>query len=158
MRRALPLLLLLGCGPSYDGPARFDVYLSGIDTSLISGFQISVLSERKTVDCAEVTKGCVKDQFPASRFVPLQDATGATVDAIRVQLTADGGVQPAVLSMSPGKDFAFVIEAFTKASTPQLAGSSCTYVPEITAGSNTVNANAISIPDGGVTAFCDPRG
>ena len=112
-----------------------------------------MLSDRKSVDCAAVTLDCVKGQFLASRFVDLQGPSGAIEKGLR--FSRDGGVE---VRMSPGRDFAFVIEALSTSSPPQLAGSSCTYVELLSAGANHVAANPIVIrADAGVVAGCDPR-
>ena len=62
----------------------------------------------------------------------------------------------ALRNVPPGKDFALVVEALSKATPPTLAGSSCTYVPEITAGANppvlTQTIKPLTTPLG-----CDPR-
>ena len=144
--RPWALVLLLGCG----GDARLEMRFDGLSLSDVSELQLSVVSDRDTVDCAAVTLSCVKDQFPASRFVDLTDASGRSAKAVR--FSTDAGV---AVSLAPGRDFAFVIEAVSSA---QLAGSSCTYVEELRAGSNRVSANAITLrADAGAIAACDPR-
>ena len=152
MRRVL-LLVLVSCGPQQQ--ISFAVQLSALLEPTAS-LQISVLSDRRTVDCQQVTKGCVKTQFDPARFVELTDASGAAHKAITFALK-DGGTQDLEIHMAPGKDFAFVIEALSKSTPPRLAGSSCTYVPEITSGTNNISANTlVGAPDGGAIG-CDPR-
>ncbi|MBK7861495.1 MAG: hypothetical protein IPJ65_23350 [Archangiaceae bacterium] len=145
------LLAVLGCDG--DGAARFEMGVAGLSLADVNELQLSVVTDRKTVDCAAVTEGCVKDQFPASRFVELTGPGGAAQKAVR--FSPDGGV---AVSMSPGRDFAFVIEALGAGSPPQLLGSSCTYVEAVSAGSNRVSANPIFLKsDAGALSSCDPR-
>ena len=151
MRRALLLLLLAACGG--DGAARFEVRVQALLPSDVSELQLSVLTERGSVDCAAVTLGCVKGQFATTRFADLTDSRGRTAKAVR--FSRDGGVE---VSLAPGKDFAFVIEALTTGDPPQLAGSSCTYVENLSAGANRVSTNPITLrADAGVVSSCDPR-
>lgn len=151
MRPALLLLLLVSCGG--DGAARFEMRVQGLGLADVAELQLSVLTERGTVDCAAVTLGCVKGQFEVGRFAQLTDARGRTSTAVR--FSRDGGVE---VSLAPGKDFAFVIEALTTGDPPQLAGSSCTYVENLSAGPNRVSTNPITLrADAGVVATCDPR-
>lgn len=146
--RAAPLLLVLACAPP---EAEFAVDTAALTFDDIAQLQVSMLTGRSTVQCDQVTKGCVKDQFPTTRFVDLQDASGASHKALR--FSRDAGIE---IRMAPGKDFALVIEALT-ASPAQLAGSSCSYVEAITAGSNRVTANPLVIrADAGVVSSCDP--
>lgn len=150
MRRSL-LLLLVACGG--DGVARFEMRVQGLGLGDVAELQLSVLTERGSVDCAAVTLGCVKGQFAATRFADLTDARGRTAKAVR--FSRDAGVE---VSLAPGKDFAFVVEALTTGDPPQLAGSSCTYVENLSAGSNRVSTNAITLrADAGVVSSCDPR-
>ena len=131
--------------------ARFELSVQGLNLADVSELQLVVVTDRASVDCAAVTQGCVKDQFSASRFVDLTDTRGIKGKAVR--FGRDAGVQ---VGMAPARDLAFVIEALT--AVPELAGSSCTYVGEITAGSNRVTANAITLrADAGVISSCDPR-
>jgi hypothetical protein len=147
--RHLAWLLLACCAAGED--ARFEMSVQGLNLADVAQLQLAVLTDRRTVDCAAVTQGCVKDQFPSSRFVDLRDARGVTAKG--VLFGRDGGVE---VSMPPGRDFAFVIEALTDV--PELAGSSCTYVENVTSGSNRITANPITIrADAGVISSCDPR-
>lgn len=150
MSRAWPVLVLAAACASGDD-ARFEVSVQGLNLTDVRELQLSVLTDRKTVDCAAVTAGCVKLQFPSARFADLTDSRGAVAKAVR--FSRDAGVE---VTMAPGKDFAFVIEAISTGD--ELAGSSCTYVESLNAGSNRVAANALTIrADAGVVAVCDPR-
>lgn len=138
------VLLLVACG----GDARLEMRFDALTD--VSELQLSVLTQRDTVDCGAVTQSCVKDQFPQGRFADLTDRSGKTAKAVR--FSRDAGVE---VTLAPGKGFAFVIEALSGS---QLAGSSCTYVEELRAGSNRVSANAITLrADAGAVAACDPR-
>ncbi len=143
--RTLPftvvMMLACACGPTTSGPG-FDVDLvtsAGLLDQL-SAFQISLVTQGSTLDCVAVEKTCLKSQVAASRFVPLTDASGKTRKALLVPLMLVAGT-PSVqtlnlTNLAPGKDFALVIEAVSKDSPARLAGSSCSFVKELTTGTN----------------------
>lgn len=147
--KRLTVLLLAACAA--DEEARFEVSAQGLGLDDVAELQLSVLTDRKTVDCAAVTQGCVKLQFPDSRFVGLTDERGTTAKAVR--FGRDAGVS---VTLAPAKDLVFVIEAISSGS--ELAGSSCTYVENLSAGANRVTANPITLrADAGVLSSCNPK-
>ena len=79
-------------------------------------------------------------QVDAARFVKLKDASGKEVQSLFFPLSLVAGMpsaQDVSLKEVPiGKDYALVIEAVSKDTTPKLAGSSCNYLKELTAGTN----------------------
>lgn len=163
MRRALlctALLSLTACGPAGAPGDGFDIQLVVSRGLLdqISAFQIALVTQGASLDCVAVQKACLKDQVAASRFVPLKDAAGAPQKALRFPISLTPGTpntQDASLRDLPlGRDFALVVEALSKDAPPRLAGSSCNYVKELTAGTNpTVFAKIEMLP---TPASCDP--
>ncbi len=145
MKRALLVVMLTssGCGPSFEAGPGVDLQLFASAGLLdqLSGFQVALVTRGSTLDCVAVEKTCLKSQVDPSRFVPLKDSSGKTKKAVVVPLTLVAGTpstQDLSLKDLPlGKDFALIIEALSKDATPRLAGSSCTYVKELTAGTNT---------------------
>jgi hypothetical protein len=137
----IAVIVLCGCGPSGEG-SGFDLQLIASAGLLdqLSGFQVALVTRGSTLDCVAVEKTCLKSQVDPARFVPLKDASGKTKKALVLPLSLVAGTpstQDLSLKELPlGKDFALVIEALNKETTPRLAGSSCTYVKELTAGTN----------------------
>jgi hypothetical protein len=162
MRRALLTLLVAlgGCGPSHAWGDGFDVQLV-ISRGLldqISAFQVALVKQGSSLDCVRVQRSCLKDQVASDRLVPLKDAAGATRQALRFSISLTPGTpntQDVSLNALPlGRDFALVVEALSKDAPPRLAGSSCTYVKELTAGTNaTVFARVEMLAS---PAACDP--
>ena len=162
MKRLAWLLLLLGCGgPKAPAPdLRFEFTLSAALKDTISALQISLVSHGTGLDCTTVQKDCLVKQVTAERFIHVQDATGADRKAVTFPLSLTAGSPSfqnvAVQGIPLGKDYAVVIEALSKETPPSLAGSSCNYLKEITAGTNsTLIAATISPPL--VPISCDPR-
>lgn len=163
MRRAslvLTALALSACGPGAAPGDGFDIQLVVSRGLLdqISAFQIALVTQGASLDCVAVQKACLKDQVAASRFVPLKDTAGAPQKALRFPISLTPGTpntQDASLRDLPlGRDFALVVEALSKDAPPRLAGSSCNYVKELTAGTNpTVFAKIELLP---TPASCDP--
>lgn len=162
MKRALALLFVLsGCGPQEPaGPAfPIELYVSAGLNDQLSAFQVSLVRSGSSLDCVAVQKNCIKDQVDATRFVKLKDAAGKEVNALTFNLSLVAGTpstQDLTLKDLPiGKDFALVIEAISKDTMPALAGSSCNYIKELTAGNNAaVNARIELLTP---AANCDPR-
>ncbi len=158
---ALIVLLLSACGPEAQEGPRFPIELfvsAGLLTE-ISGFQLSVVTKGTTLDCVQVQKSCIKDQVDATRFVKLKDASGKDAQSVTFPISLVAGspnTQDVSLKDVPlGKDFALIVEAVSTESTPQLAGSSCNYLKEITAGTNPAVQARIEVLS--PHAMCDPR-
>ena len=165
MKRALCLTLLaIACGPQLDdqtGPRiQFDLIVSKALSDTVASFQISLLTQGTTLDCTEVQKRCLVDQVKADRFISVQDAAGTTRKALVVPLALTAGApstQDATLrGVAPGKDYAVVIEALSKDSPPRLTGSSCNYLPQVQAGTNSALLAATITPLAAPVS-CDPR-
>lgn len=157
----LAVLLLAACGPEAQEGPRFPIELfvsAGLLTE-ISGFQLSVVTKGTTLDCVAVQKACIKDQVEATRFVKLKDAAGKDVQSVTFPIALVAGspnTQDVTLKDVPlGKDLALIVEAVSTESTPRLAGSSCNYLREITAGTNPAVQARIEVLS--PHAACDPR-
>ena len=156
------LLLLLGCGPAplSTPDLRFEFTLSAALTDTISGLQVSLISHGTGLDCTAVQQNCLIKQVASDRFIHVQKGDGVDHAALVFPLSLTSGApsfQNVVVQGIPlGKDYAVVIEAISKETPPRLAGSSCNYFAEITAGTNTtLIAATISPPM--VPIACDPR-
>jgi hypothetical protein len=155
------LVVLSACGPHAGGAPAFpiELYVSAGLADEISAFQVSLVTRGTSLDCVTVQRSCIKDQVDASRFVPLKDAQGRDVKALRFALNLVAGTpntQDVSLSGLPlGKDFALIVEAVGRESTPTLRGSSCNYVKELTAGTNPAVFAKIDVLTPPVA--CDPR-
>lgn len=157
----LALLALAACGPVDSGPTvPYEIVLSKALSDTISGFQVSLISKGSSLDCTQVQQSCVIGQVTRDRFVRVQDANGQERPAVLVPLKLVAGTPSTqaleLRAVPPGKDFALVIEALSKANPPTLSGSSCNYVPEITAGANPGVLSA-TIKPLAVPVMCDPR-
>ena len=154
------LLVLAGCGPEQTGP-RFPVelYVTAGLLDDISAFQLSLVTKGTSLDCVAVQKTCIKDQVEATRFVKLKDSTGKEGQSVTFPIVLVAGspnTQDVSLTDVPlGKDLALIVEAISKDSTPRLAGSSCNYVKELTAGTNAAVPARIEVLN--PRAACDPR-
>jgi hypothetical protein len=156
----IALLLLAGCGPEVKGPAfPIELYVTAGLLADISGFQLSLVTKGSTLDCVAVQKSCIKDQVDANRFVKLKNAAGKEVQSITFPISLVNGspnTQDVSLTDVPvGKDLALVVEAISTDTTPRLAGSSCNYVKELTAGTNAAVPTRIEVLN--PRAGCDPR-
>ncbi|MFO0597648.1 MAG: hypothetical protein U0228_20245 [Myxococcaceae bacterium] len=165
MTRALvaigALLGLSACGPAEPAGPTFPIELyvtAGLNDQL-SAFQISLVKSGSSLDCVAVQKACIKDQVDAARFVKLKDSAGHEGPSLTVPLSLTAGTpssQDLTLKDLPtGKDFALVIEAVSKDTTPKLTGSSCNYIKELSAGSNPSVIARIELLN--PAAACDPR-
>jgi hypothetical protein len=152
---------LTACGPGAPAGPVFpiELYVSAGLNDQLSAFQVSLVTNGTSLDCFEVQKTCIKDQVDAARFVKLKDASGRQVQAVSFPLSLTAGMpssQDLTLKELPiGKNFALVIEALSKDPTPKLAGSSCNYVKELTAGNNPAVPARIELLT--PAASCDPR-
>lgn len=158
---ALFASVLCGCGPELAPGPGFDIELvvsRGLLDQL-SAFQVSLVTKGSTLDCVTAQKSCIKDQVEASRFVLLKDAAGAEKKALVAPINLKTGTpntQDLTLhDLALGKDFALVVEALSKETPPRLAGASCTYVKELTAGTNATAVAKIEML--ATPATCDPR-
>lgn len=157
---AFAALALSACGPAGESGDGFDIQLVVSRGLLdqISTFQIALVTQGASLDCVAVQKACLKDQVSDTRFVPLKDSAGVARKALRFDISLTTGTpntQDATLRDLPlGRDFALVVEALSKDAPPRLAGSSCNYVKELTAGTNPrVFAKIEMLP---TPASCDP--
>ncbi|MEW5739657.1 MAG: hypothetical protein AB1938_12060 [Myxococcota bacterium] len=157
---ALGTLAFLGCGPAAAPGDGFDIQLVVSRGLLdqISAFQVALVTQGASLDCVAVQRACIKDQVDSARFVPVKDGAGMTHQALRFPISLTTGTpntQDVSLRDLPlGRDYALVVEAVSKDSPPRLAGSSCSYVKELTAGTNmTVFARVEMLA---TPASCDP--
>jgi len=153
--------LLIGCGPDSQRGPVFPIELSvtaGLNDQL-SVFQVSLVTRGTSLDCVTVQKACVKDQVDATRFAKIKDSMGKEVTSVTFPLSLVAGTpttQDLTLNGLPtGKDYALVIEALSKDSTPKLVGSSCNYIKELTVGTNAAVFAKIEVLT--PPANCDPR-
>ncbi|MDP2271922.1 MAG: hypothetical protein Q8N23_08080 [Archangium sp.] len=154
------LLVLAGCGPEQRGPGfPVELYVTAGLLDDLSAFQISLVTKGSSLDCVAVQKACIKDQVDATRFVKLKDSTGKEGPSLTFPIVLVAGspnTQDVSLTDVPlGKDLALIVEAVSKESTPRLAGSSCNYVKELTAGTNAAVPARIEVLS--PRAACDPR-
>jgi hypothetical protein len=165
MRRLalIALLTLTACGPSTP-QLQLDFVLSALLADQISELQVSLISNGRSLqmgDCVTVQKTCLVGQVTTDRFIPVQDANGVEHRALRfpLNLKPSGGNSSqdfTVQGIPVGRDYALVIEALSKDSPPKLAGSSCDFVAEITAGTNPRKLAALLKPKT-PPVNCDPR-
>lgn len=164
MKRALALLLLAsGCGPSSEvAPIDFELFVSAAIADRVSGLQVAFV-QPQPADCAAVQTTCVKNQVPADNFVGLVDDKGVSHKSVFFSLNLSGGTTQTqdvkVTGIPPGKKYAVVIEALSKADPPTLVGSSCNYIAEVVVGANPNKVAAtINAPMVAPASFnCDPR-
>jgi hypothetical protein len=160
---ALLAALLGGCGPGSDvAPIDFELVVSPALADRISGLQVAFLKPQPS-DCSLVQQSCVVNQVPSDNFVGLVDDKGVSHKAVFFSLNLGTGATPTqdvkVTGIPPGKSYAVVIEALSKADPPTLVGSSCNYIAEIVVGNNpTKIAAEIVAPIAAPASFnCDPR-
>lgn len=168
MTRALAsgcLLLLAApaCGPGGGAaPLDFELYVSAALADRISSLQVAFVKPQPA-DCAAVQSTCLVTQVPTNNLVDLTDDRGVAHKAVVFPLDLKAGSPQTqdvkVVGIPPGKDYAVVIEALSKADPPTLVGSSCNYVKEIVVGVNPSKVVAtISAPSTPPSSFnCDPR-
>ena len=165
-RRVWPWLFLAvgtGCGPGTEvAPIDFELNVSAVLADRISGLQVAFL-QPQPADCGAVQTTCVVNQVPMDNFVGLVDDKGISHKAVIFALDLKSGTTPTqdvkVTGIPPGKKYAVVIEALSKADPPTLVGSSCNYVAEIVVGANPNKVAAtISAPLAAPASYtCDPR-
>lgn len=156
----LVCVVLAACGHETSAPQfPIELVVSAALKDDISAFQLSLVTQGSSLDCVTVQKSCIKDQVASTRFVALKDASGKSVQAVRFDLSTLMAGSPSSQDVSlkelpVGKDFALVVEAISTDSTPRLAGSSCSYIRELTAGDNAAVTARIEKLD--PRAACDP--
>lgn len=162
--------LLLACAVSACGvePAPSE---PGFDLSLvvqrglldqISAFQVALVTSISTVqggDCTAIRQQCIKEQVPASRFVPLRNPqTNRTQSALVFPISLTAGTpntqDVSLTEVPPGRDYGLIIEAISKDGL-RLAGAECQFVQQLNAGTNArvlMRLQQFSPPKS-----CDPR-
>ncbi|MGV3621567.1 MAG: hypothetical protein ACO1OB_12155 [Archangium sp.] len=154
-------VVFAACGPESTAPQfPIEFVVSAALRDDISAFQLSLVTNGSSLDCVTVQKSCIKDQVASTRFVALKDASGKSVQAVSFDLASLMAGSPSTQDVSlkelpVGKDFALIVEAVSTDSTPRLAGSSCSYIRELTAGNNAMVSARIEKLD--PRAACDPR-
>ncbi len=163
--RPLPLALLTlvlsaGCGEdTFGGGAPFgvDLLVEKAVASDLSAFQVAMLPEGRTRDCAEIQKQCLRLQVQTKELLTLRDANGNERRALRfaVSLTGTGVTSQDVVIEAPvGRDYVLVIEGLSRDSPPRFLGSSCTPLPQ---GVNaTRNDPVLAAPMTLTSVDCDP--
>ena len=168
MRRLWPALVLLAaCGPPEASapPFNFDFVLSAAFADTVDKLQVTLVTRGRSLaggDCITVQQSCLVDrpEMTADRHVRVKDAAGverrALVFPLNLKPVGSNSAQDVSVQGVPlGKDYALVIEAITRGA-PTLAGSSCTYLPEVSAGTNP-RVLAIAIKPLTPPVGCDPR-
>ena len=158
---ALAGLALGGCGlPGEDTPIRFDLVMSRALVDKVSGFQVSIVARGAQLDCAQVQGDCLVKQVTSDRYVTQTDSAGKEKKAVFFALELKAGTPSTqdvkLTGITPGKDYAVVIEALSNDATPTLVGSSCNYVREVVVGQNPQLIAATIVPPATPVA-CDPR-
>ena len=170
MRRlglALAAAWAASCGvpASDEGRLGFDLFIQRAVQDKVGSLQVSMLHKGSLpVDCATEQHDCLKKQIDVTKLIDLTGSDGKQHKALTFPLDLlDGGIQDLTVKGIPvGQGYVVVIEALTRDNPPNLYGSSCNYVTDITAGDNqTLIAAKISAPpggpDAGYVAACDPR-
>lgn len=154
---ALALALTAGCGGEVGTGADlgFGITISRAVADEATGFQVALLANGASVNCAAVQKTCLStnDAVPDEDFVRLTDASGQQKKVLFFPNALDGGTQGVSLEgLSPGKNFAVVVEAIAPG---KLLGSACNYVSEIRSGTNP-RVLAVIQPVPADAGTCDP--
>jgi hypothetical protein len=167
--RWLPIVLSAACalscgaeqGADGEATASFDLYVSRVVIEQIGGFQLSL---RRSGGCSGISRTtCLHEQVQPSELVTFTNAQGNKVRALRVdsELTQEGGIytQDVTLRNVPvGRDYALVVEAYTRADPPLLLNLSCTPGIEVRRGANVLrNAQPIDLPEDAALPRCAPR-
>jgi hypothetical protein len=155
----LAVTLTAGCGEeSSPETASFGWELL-VDKAVaddLSAFQIVVLPNGKTRDCTELQKTCLRQQVKTSEALVLKDSNGTEGRALRFPVNLSGtGVtsQDVSIEVPVGRDYVLVIEAISRNTTPSFLGSSCNYLPEVSASRNDP---IIAAPITLTAVDCDP--
>jgi hypothetical protein len=156
------LAIAAGCGAgagAAGGGLGFGITLSGAVADQATGFQVALLSNGASYNCAELQKTCLHGNpaVPDTAYVSLTDSNGQQKKVITFpNALADGGSvasqEVSLEGLSPGKDFAVVVEAVAAG---ELLGSACRYVPEIRSGVNATVLLQIQAPPADAGS-CDP--
>lgn len=168
MKHAALLVLLAGslsaCGPEQPSEPGFNLELAvqrGL-LDVIGGFQVALVTNISSVeggDCTVIRTKCIKDQVPASRFVPLKNpATMKTQAALVFPINLTNGTPNtqdlSLTEVPPGRDYGLIIEAIAKDGV-RLAGAECQFVQQLNAGSNP--RVLMRIQQYNPPKMCDPR-
>ncbi|MFL5345174.1 MAG: hypothetical protein ACJ8AT_10290 [Hyalangium sp.] len=138
----LALPLTLGCGGAPSSNTAFfglDLVVDKAVTDQLGAFQIVVLPNGKQYDCTEVQKTCLRQQVKPSDPLVLSDGKGFEGRALHfpVNLSGTGTTsQDVSIEVPVGRDYALVIEALSNDAPPRFLGSSCNYLPEVSASQN----------------------
>jgi hypothetical protein len=155
----LLLPLAVGCGGASSSDTAFfglDLLVDKAVSDQLSAFQIVVLPSGKQYDCTELQKTCLRQQVKTNVPLVLSDGKGTEGRALRFPVNLSGsGVtsQDVSIEVPVGRDYALVIEALSKDTPPRFLGSSCNYLPEVSASRN---APVIAVPITLTAVDCDP--
>lgn len=138
----LALPLALGCGGASSSNTAFfglDLVVDKAVADQLGSFQVVVLPRGKTYDCAEVQKTCLRQQVQPNDPLVLSDGKGFEGRALRFPVNLSGvsaTSQDVSIEVPVGRDYALVIEAVSNDAPPRFLGSSCNYLPEVSASQN----------------------
>ena len=156
----LTLSLATACGAessSGTSPVGWELLVDKAIADQLASFQVVVLPNGKLRDCTELQKTCLKSQVKTSEALVLRDdVKGTEGRALRFPATINGTSvtsQDVGIEVPVGRDYALVIEAISKDSPPRFLGSSCNYLPEVSAS---LNAPVLAAPMTLAPVDCDP--
>ena len=131
--------LAAGCGaePSCPGASLgLDVLMDRAVADELGAFQVVVLPEGQSRRCAELQRTCLNQQVKANEPLVLQGPDGKKARALRFEAGLSGGAQELAVDIPVGRDYVVIIEALSRSSPPRFLGSSCNYLPEVSASQN----------------------
>lgn len=150
----------IGCGIG-AGSFQLAVDRSALgDAQPVGGFVVGFTQPGAVTTCEDyfARSGCAVDLIAKDKLIPIRvgttgkDTNAVTIPAI-VQL--DGGQDSTEVQVPVGVNDWLLIEAFSTDAPRHLVGTSCTPVPKVSEGQNSVTAQPFHLyPDGGVP--CDP--